>query len=441
MSDRLEQRRAARDREIQQEIDDPNTTRERRQQLLRLQRRRHHEGRSSSSTMSTLDTTPYLARPTTRRSSRQIENEPVRGSATTGISEETRGALSRFLRYRTPTQSIQEVQNEPDTPDAPTSESFVDAIRPRVLRLTRSNAMDDLSSFILNALISSHESLSGFDSPTDDTSPITQELTASDLEEDSDDYSSLRTSDNTLSDEYISESDGSCASEGEGPDTKERVWMKRNCSVCQSMVTLDAFDDEDYPDLVSIKVYDVDSSKFGKGHCIPKPDLAGMLRSDIGSEMPKYIFSLYKKRPDASSAGSLAGLGSAPSNQFVVQLNAGTLSIFVTLGSIHKLLKTTEKVLYAAPLYGGKRRRIGNIAGRLTVVGANHGQIPGFRVYKLFTREEVEAGVEVSTGENDFVIPMTICKKVEELIDVFADTSRIRQIVVDEIIQHIVERK
>jgi hypothetical protein len=272
-------------------------------------------------------------------------------------------------------------------------------------------------------------------------SVVNQIITPS-LEEDSDDYTSIRPSTDSMSDEYIdnSESDTSCSNgTEEAPLTKERDWMKKNCSVCKSMVTLDKFTDEDYHDIVSVKVYDIENEKFGKGHCISKPDMEGMLRSDIGSDYPKYIYSLYKKREDAVSERTIAGHGSAPSNQFVVQLNIDDLSIYVTLGSIHRLLHASEKIYYAAPLYGGKRRRLGNIPGSMTVVGANHGQIPGFRIYKLFTADEIRAGVEVSIGENDFIMPMTISKKVEDLVSVFSDTSRIRQIVMDEIIEHLLK--
>ncbi len=388
-TDRLDERRSARDLQIQQEIDNPDTTESRRQQLLRLQRRRIREGRASSSTMNTLSI--YSSRP------------------------------QNFLLSRTSAAPIRE--EPPNTPRRPGIYS------------SRSNGIEDLSALLNRAALQSLDDEVFDDSVYSPASPDTPVVSS---EEDSDVYDALSAGESSLSDEFISDSDSddSCSSIS---DVLEQDWMKKNCSVCKSMVTMENFEEKDLPDLVSVKVYSTDSFKFGKGHCILKSDLEGMLRSDIGSESPKYIFSLYKMRTGASSEGSLAGYGSVPSNQFVVQLNIDTLSTYVTLGSIHKLLHTSEKVLYAAPLYGGKRRRIGNVAGRMTIVGANHGQIPGFRIYKLFTRNEIEAGVEVSAGENDFIMPMNICKKVEELLDVFSDTTRIRQIVMDEIIEYILK--
>ena len=40
---------------------------------------------------------------------------------------------------------------------------------------------------------------------------------------------------------------------------------------------------------------------------------------------------------------------------------------------------------YLLPLYGNKRRRIGLQFGS----SKNHGQIPGSKIYKAFTKEEI----------------------------------------------------
>lgn len=461
MSDRLEQRRAARDRQIQEEIDNPDTSQARRLQLLQLQRRRNREGRSSNSSMNVPDIdrlrslfsrsriSPGIApihqeslapRINSRSLASRINSRALAPRINiTGTSEELSLSFVNIeeIQLNNLIEVLQEYVAGIQT-NIPESNLQID-----VVERTNTGATINLTNLREGQVNEIQEILrrraNGPVRTEEANGPVrTEEDNASTLEEDSDQYSSIQTNTSALSDEYISESDSdeSCKSD-QVPMTKEREWMARNCNVCKSMVTLDDFEDEDYPDIVSIKTFDVNTSKFSKGHCIPKSDIIGMLRSDIGSEYPQYVFSLYKKKPETTNERSLGGLGTSPTNQFVVQFNIGALSIFVTLGSIYKMLHGSEKMLYAAPLYGGKRRRLGNIPGRMSVVGANHGQIPGFLIYKLFTRDEIEAGVEVSAGETDFIIPMTISKKVEELVDVFSNNNRIYQLVLDEIIKYI----
>lgn len=431
---RLQESRAARDRQIQEEIDNPNTSETRRQQLLRLQRRREREGRTSSSTMNTLDNLPPRPR-------------HARRSASQGTSDSE--WLRGFFGNRTRSPAIPETETLEQTPAiAPT-----DSEPPRLRRSPAMSNLDDVTNESAregvyipseSAWISTEIPLGRVppSSPSDtELESNSESVTNTEFEEDSETYDSVTLSDN-VTEEYITDEDvdGSCSATGsdvEGGLSKERDFFRKNCTVCRSHITLDDFSEEDYNDIVSVKVFDMDNMSFGKGHCIPKSDLEGMLRSDLGAEYPKYIFSLYKKTPDARSEGTLAGLGTAPSNQFVVQLNIGALSIFVTLGSIHKLMNTKDKILYAAPLYGGKRRRLGNIPGRLTIIGANHGQVPGFRIYKLFTRDEINSGVDVAAGETDFILPLRICRNIDEIVGLFSDTSKIRRVVMDELIEHL----
>ncbi len=389
-SDRLRQTRLARDAQIQQQIDDPRTSTHRRAQLIQLQRRRQREGRSAASEANTNNTTQDTI---------SDANAPERNS------------------------------------DAPSS------LHHRALH--RRAGYNDLRNIIETILSVSRDGDIEISVPgtrVQNQTPTTD--FRSQYEEDSDDYTDLSVDVDTLSDEYISDNtDETCAT---GSATKDRTWLMKNCSVCKSMVTLDDFSDEDVKDIVSIKIYDRNSSKFGKGQCILRDDIRGMLQSDIGSERPKYVYAIYqtKDRSILYSEGELQrGIGTAPSKYFVVQLNIGQTVIFVTLGSVHKLLRTErENVLYAAPLYGGKRRRIGNVEGNLFLVGANHGQIPGFQVYKLFTREEIERGVEVDHGESDFIFPMTICRNMEAMLNIFNDTTAIRRHVVDDILKYILRR-
>jgi hypothetical protein len=53
------------------------------------------------------------------------------------------------------------------------------------------------------------------------------------------------------------------------------------------------------------------------------------------------------------------------------------------------------------PLFGGKKRRLGNLRGTFGI-GMNHGQVPGETIYKLYTKEEVDAGVQAINLNSDF---------------------------------------
>ena len=60
---------------------------------------------------------------------------------------------------------------------------------------------------------------------------------------------------------------------------------------------------------------------------------------------------------------------------------------------------TNEKEWFLKPLYQNRPIRLGNLYGEKTVSG-NHGQSPGFVVYKAFTKAEIKAKARaVDTNE------------------------------------------
>ena len=83
-----------------------------------------------------------------------------------------------------------------------------------------------------------------------------------------------------------------------------------------------------------------------------------------------------------------------------------------------RIICRPETNWYALPLYGGKRRRIGNIS-ELYAQSMNHGQIPGYIVYKLFTKDEIEQGVIVKA-----LFPETIKERIQSFeSDYFKNTG------------------
>jgi hypothetical protein len=214
----------------------------------------------------------------------------------------------------------------------------------------------------------------------------------SSVEEDTDLVSdTYNTSDDTLSDDTLSEQtlDQMC------PDP--------------SVVTLENYTKDDLRELFVIKLQ-TSSGKFkDTGSCMTKTELREALMVDRpkimqlqkGNEDPPGLFMSVAIPPKDNN---VVGRGYKPTAKIVVKLNLASASIFVTLGSIKRILTENNKVWYAVKMYGGKRRRIGNLSGMALIIGANHAQVPGFYVYKLVTASELKKGVNTNEELSDFFL-------------------------------------
>jgi hypothetical protein len=97
--------------------------------------------------------------------------------------------------------------------------------------------------------------------------------------------------------------------------------------------------------------------------------------------------------------GDTMGYGGRPTGKLVIKLPNLT---YITVGSLKRLMKNPQvNQWYAVPLYNGKLRRVGNVMG-IFGVSMNHGQLPGFKIYKLFTKEEILNEVEVNETKDDY---------------------------------------
>ena len=248
------------------------------------------------------------------------------------------------------------------------------------------------------------------------TSNLAASTNESEFEEDSDSYIATEASSPSLVDEYITNStDESCSDD----------WMKQNCTSCRSSITLELF--ENGTDVISFKLYNTTTKKFGKGQCMMKSELKEMLSTGEGN-----VFSIWK-------GGDTSGRGGKPTNRLVVKLFTGASTIYVTLQSAHKLFHSKDKIFYALPLYGGMRRRVGNLYGRIGV-SENHGQVPGFQIYKLFSRLEIEREATGSaTIKDDFNLDFLVSEKMEELISMFMDTTKVREFLLKKIVEYILK--
>lgn len=194
------------------------------------------------------------------------------------------------------------------------------------------------------------------------------------FEEDSDNFSDTLSSEDTLTTVNQSgESDLLCSND--------------------NPFTLESYTSNDNP----IEIFMLDSQgKFSKSTCITTDEIKLLLRSNRDTSIPPNIKAIWTTPNDRNRKG----IGGKATGKLLVALPP--YNNLFTIGSIEKMLKTPSvKRWFALPLYGGKNRRVGNLASIPTISG-DHGQIPGSQIYKLYTKQEIRSGVQVKETPTDF---------------------------------------
>ena len=196
-------------------------------------------------------------------------------------------------------------------------------------------------------------------------------------------------------------------------------WINNNCNDKTNYLTSDDFTDEDYSDMYVIKILN-SHNKFNLGMCSTKEELLMSLKSDLNFEniedptnQPSSIMSICTSPND----GNVQGYNTKPTIRIVIKLTIN--NIYVTLGSVHRIMRETKnKIWYALPLFDGKKRRIGNIGG---ILGSsmNHCQLPGFIIYKLYTKNEIINSVKVKQSIDDYPIGYDIENNVFTLFSLY----------------------
>ena len=184
-------------------------------------------------------------------------------------------------------------------------------------------------------------------------------------------------------------------------------WVDENCNNVDVM-TLEPYTNESLQnnDLIVIKRL-MSNNKFKTGSCELKSNILEQLtvdRKDITdrkSEMvspPVNIKCIWEKNVDKLKNRSesdidyllKSGMCCQPTSKFVFKLNDNTI---ITMQSLIDLLSSRNQVWYAVPMFGNKRKRIGNVYGIPSVSG-DHGQIPGSIVYKLYTKDQIKNKID-----------------------------------------------
>jgi hypothetical protein len=271
-------------------------------------------------------------------------------------------------------QELRQLTRSPATYDLTNSDDgdFIDVLESTNVhpRTVRRDSGDNISymSFSTDSVVDNQDEYSIYDD--------TESIIESNYDEDSDIYTNIS-----------SESDSII-------DDKSELLSK---CLNDSPVTLSNYDETDLNDLFVIYVANK-QGKFTKGSCLRRDEMKNVLKSDLDT-IPSYIMSIYKTPSSNRTDDLLTGMTGKPTGKIIVRIP--TNQIYVTFGSLKRVLSTPNKEWYALPLYGGKARRVGNLAG---IYGSsmNHGQVPGFQIYKLFTKRDIENSVVSEENPDDY---------------------------------------
>lgn len=166
-----------------------------------------------------------------------------------------------------------------------------------------------------------------------------------------------------------------------------------------NVFTLEPYTKEDEP----IQIYTLNNqNKFEISTCITIDEITHHLTAGKNTLHPSMLMSICT--PQSHATGKI--IISLPPN-----------NLFYTYGSIKKLLSDKKnKTWFALPLFGDKKRRVGNL-DEAPLIGSLHCQIPGYKVYKLYTLNELnsEDGLEVVETLSDY--PEILYDYLEDVFD------------------------
>jgi hypothetical protein len=165
-----------------------------------------------------------------------------------------------------------------------------------------------------------------------------------------------------------------------------------------SPISLTMYTTDEYSDLFGIWV--INNKEVLKGTYLMKKEMKEILLSDYmnnSMEAPNNIMCIYTT--PYNNMDLLTGLTGRITGNIVIRLPIN--QIYITYGSMKKVLNSKNKEWFALPIFNGKRRRLGNLMG---IFGAsmNHGQIPGYVIYKLYTKKEINENFEIKIEQDDF---------------------------------------
>lgn len=173
-------------------------------------------------------------------------------------------------------------------------------------------------------------------------------------------------------------------------------FIEDHCANPDDMVTLENFTQEmvNNNDLFVIKTLTADN-KFKIGTCMLKSQLIEQLNiADRTEKIPPNIKSIWTINPhiEHNDNDLLNGRCCEATPEFLYKTIVG---MHITMQSLIDILSSPNQIWYAVPIFGNRRKRIGNIFSEQLTMSGDHGQITGKIIYKLFTKDEIKKGVEL----------------------------------------------
>lgn len=181
----------------------------------------------------------------------------------------------------------------------------------------------------------------------------------------------------------------------------------------ESFITLENYTEKEYAQLLSFYLTKDDFQSYYKlPSCLTKGELLETVISDLEKyirdpsdpeNIPQNIMCISTPPENPKlSIHYITGFTSKPTSKIFIKIAYqfnDSMSFYVTLGSFLKAITLPAQEWFAIPLFGGKRRRLSNLGG-FYGESMNHGQIPGFILYKLFTRKEIETSKNLTASED-----------------------------------------
>jgi hypothetical protein len=174
----------------------------------------------------------------------------------------------------------------------------------------------------------------------------------------------------------------------------------------ESFITLENYTEKEYNQMLSFYL------NSDKPSCITKEELLETIISDLEryirdpndpENIPQNIMCISTPPENPKTPSHyITGFTSKPTSKIFVKIPYkfnDSMSFYVTLGSFLNAITLPPQEWFAVPLFGGKRRRLSNLGG-FYGESMNHGQIPGFKLYKLFKRNEI--GVKATEDISDY---------------------------------------
>lgn len=192
-------------------------------------------------------------------------------------------------------------------------------------------------------------------------------------------------------------------------DSDSDMSIESRCENDSSYFDMEKFKNDD--EVITIKFPNTNGT-FSKGFCMRREELKQYIQTDLNSGDISNVMTLWSNR-----SHDTVGYGNHPSGKIVISIPP--YNQFITMKSFTKLfdvIYSLDDVFYAMPLYNGKRRRVGNVYGNFTI-SRHHGQIPGFVIYKLYTKNELKYTTKIKPDDDEFVLSLNVSNTNSNMLE------------------------